>query len=208
MAEPGDSTIIDAPKLPDIAQALAAEFLNPQNSEKVKSIIQDSLLEHEKNLGEMAMASAAWFAGRMAQIVLGIINAPEPVYQELARTAIKTLLGDGPGHAAPSDSGHKLIARIAGGGGGEMRPSIDGAANYLTLMLGESMEGWVRGVAVEIITEFFPGFGVAGGGIETAAKLEEIIEGALGGQRMIRRVIQPFMNATAITPAPWHVNRT
>src|SRR5436190_9310853 len=115
MAEPNDSTILDAPKLPDIAQALAAEFLSPQNAEKVKSVIQDSLLEHEKNVGELAMSSAAWLAARMARIVLSIINAPEPVYQELAKTAIDTLLGDGAKHSAPSDAGRKLIGRIAGG---------------------------------------------------------------------------------------------
>lgn len=149
-----------------------------------------------------------WFLEPLIKILISATDIGEALLDPIARGAIESLLQPEveTRHGA-DNAGHRLITKLTGTS--SVEPGIDNAARYLTLFINESVEAWLRGVAGEILTEFLPTTVVNwGGGIETLQKLQEVIEHALGGDRMVRRVLQPFITATTITPAQWHVNKT
>lgn len=204
----------DGPQVPDFematsewAASVVARLFAPENADKVKSVARDIQLEVQKDAHELGWSAVAWVTAKLANLVLEIMRAPEPVYDAIAKEGIDSLLGGGIGRSASHiDTGRRLIEKVSGPDAA-IEPGIDGAAHYLGLILNESFEAWARGVAVELITECAPRLTTLGGGIETFARLEEIIEQMLGGGRLIRRVLGPFVTATAVTPAQWHVNK-
>lgn len=208
MADPDDAVIVAPPKLAAIVEALAAELLNPQNANKVKAIAYDVDLEKMKAAASFAGGGMGMLTETMTAAMLAVINAGEPVYDALARAAISSLLGEhGGADTAGPESGRKLLNRIAGNSTA-IEPGIGGATDFLTLFLNEQMKAWALGVGIEVVTECFPRLMPLGGGVETFAKLQEIVAAALGGGRMVRRVLNPFINASTVLPAQWHVNKT
>lgn len=201
------TTETPAPSLSDLSAAIVAEQLKPENLDKLRTHEQNLALEKAKDHDEYKSQTAKWFLQEAARLIISATDFSEELLNPLAKGAIESLLKtDEGGGRAGSNSGALLLSKIAGTGA-EIQPGTAGAERYLTLMLNETVEAWLRGVAVEFITEYMPKIAGIGGGIETVQGLQEIIEGMLGGQRMIRRVVQPFINATAIIPAQWHVNK-
>jgi hypothetical protein len=196
-----------APPLNDVAQAIVAELLNPKNLEKWRKHAQNAALETAKDMAESAWSTRDWFLEKAANIIISATDAPASLLDPLARGAIESLLKDEiGGRHGTANAGARLIQKLSGPGGSP-EPGIAGAERYLTIILHEQVEAWLRGLIVEFVTEYLPEpFGI-GGGIENVQKLQEIVENMLGGGRMIRRVLQPFLSATAITPAQWHVNK-
>jgi hypothetical protein len=196
-----------APFLPDLAGAMVAELLKDSNLERLRKHQQNSALEQAKDTTEFVAGGFGWLFEKFAELILDAINAPGPFYNALGRVAVDSLLNEGDGSVSPpADAGQRLINRVAGTPG-QIQPGIDGAARYLSLMLTEEIEAWVRGVVSEMVTEIAPRLSPLGGGMETVSKLEDVISTMLGGPRLVRRVLQPFIQATAITPAQWHVNK-
>ena len=197
-----------APSLSDLASAIVAEQLKPENLEKLRKHEQNVALEKAKDHDQYAWETVKWFLQEATRVIIGATDFSEELLNPLAKGAIDSLLHGGEGgKRVDANSGDLLLQRLAGSST-TIEPGTRGAARYLSIFLNEQVEAWLRGVAVEVITEFMPKVAGIGGGVETVQHLQEIIEGALGGSRMIRRVLQPFISATAITPAQWHVNKT
>jgi hypothetical protein len=198
----------DAAGLSDLAGKIADEQLQPDRLQKQAQHARNIGLEQQKDLDRYAwQAGLEWFIEEAARRMINATSVPESVLSPLARGAIDSLLADGPPTGrAGTDAGDRLLRKVSGGAEA-ITPGTGGAAAYLTLFLNESIEAWFRAVIVEFITEYMPKVAGIGGGIETVQRLQDVIEGALGGSRMVRRVLQPFISATAITPAQWHVNK-
>lgn len=196
----------DPASISDLAAAVADQRLDPARLEKEKK--HEIAVEIEKQL-EISNVASKMFDRAMeaaARVIISATDAPESLLDPLARGAIESLLkADEGGRRGAENAGGRLIAKLSGNTS-SVEPGVDGAARYLTLFINESVEAWLRGVITEFVTEYLPEpFGI-GGGIETVQKLQEVIEHALGGDRMVRRVLQPFVNVSAIEPARRHVN--
>lgn len=195
------------PAIADLAKSIVAQALTPSNLEKLRKNAQNAAIETVKEHSELAAEGSTWLAELFTSAILGALNAPGPLYNGLANVATKSLLGEGgSGFPTREDAGVKLIARVAGNPG-QIVPGTENAERYLTMLMHEQVEAWVRGIVVELATELLPRIMPLGGGLETFAKLEDIVSNMLGDGRLVRRILMPFINATTITPAQWHVNK-
>jgi len=201
------TTETPAPSLTELASNIVAEQLSPVNLDKLRKHAQNTALEQRKDDDEYRWQTSKWMFEEVTKRIIEATDFSEDLLNPLAKGAIESLLSAGEStRRVGSNSGDLLLQKIAGSAT-SVEPGTEGAARYLTIFLNESVEAWLRGVAVEVVTEFMPKIAGIGGGVETVQRLQEIIESALGGSRMIRRVLQPFISATAITPAQWHVNK-
>jgi len=194
--------------LSDVAAKIADEQLDPTRLGKWEQHARNVYLQQQKDADRYAwQVGFEWFIEQAGKLIIQATSVPDAVLDPLARGAIESLLSDSePGGRAGGNAGDRLLRKVTGPAEAP-EPGTAGAARFLTLFLNESVEAWLRGVSVEFVTEFMPKIAKIGGGIENVQKLQDVIEGALGGSRMVRRVLQPFISATAITPAQWHVNK-
>jgi hypothetical protein len=194
--------------LSDLAGAIADEQLTLERLQKQQRHAVNIAVETEKK--HDGYAYEVWkdrLLEWVAEKIIAATDIPETLLDPLARGALNSLIRDEPAgrHGDPT-VGERLLQKLTRHTS-SVEPGTEGAARFLTLFINESVEAWLRGVAVELVTEFLPKFAGIGGGVEAVQKLQEVIEHALGGDRMVRRVLQPFISATAITPAQWHVNK-
>jgi hypothetical protein len=198
----------DGAGLSDLAGAVADEQLTPERLQKQQAhAVNIALDAEEKRDAYKKEVYKKGFTEWAAERIIAATDIPETLLDPLARGALNSLIRDEPAgrHGDPT-VGERLLQKLTGHTS-SVEPGTDGAARFLTLFINESVEAWLRGVAVELVTEFLPKIAGIGGGVEAVQKLQEVIEHALGGDRMVRRVLQPFISATAITPAQWHVNK-
>src|SRR5262245_57455057 len=119
-----DFEITAQPTLQQLTDYFVEKLFDPANLGKVENAFGNAaargdltalgakLTATKSELGDLA----AKVAGMAARLVLTVLNSGEPVYNELAKVATGTLLGDGLQHASvPADSGRRLIEKIAGG---------------------------------------------------------------------------------------------
>jgi len=196
-----------APALAELAEAIAAELVNPLVLEKLRKHVQESRVAEAKDLSEMAWSTLPFNVERIVAAIIEWTSLPPVIGRGLARAATDTLLGDGivtGGETA--EIGRRIIEKLSGPSA-QVQPGYDAAAAYMGLMLGEQIEAWARGVFAELVSGLAPAFLGVAGGVESFAKLQDIVETALGGQRMVRRVLQPFIQARIVTPAQWQANK-
>jgi hypothetical protein len=202
------SQIPEGAGLSDLAGAVADEQLQPERLQKLQLHAVNIAVEAEAKRDEYKKeVFRLGFMEWAAQKIIAATDLPDTLLDPLARGAIESLLKpEEGGRHGGQNAGERLIEKLQGHAT-TVEPGTAGAARYLTLFINESVEAWLRGVVVELVTEFLPKIAGIGGGVEAVQKLQEVIEHALGGDRMVRRVLQPFIAATAITPAQWHVNK-
>ena len=199
----GDPT---APALAELAESITAALLEPGNLDKLRKHAQSVALEQAKDGAEFVSKITPDIVQWLVTKIIDYTSLPGPIGDALGRAAMNTLLK--PGGARAQDGlriGNELISRLAGTGAA-LQPSYDGAAGLVGLVLSESIEAWVRGVVVEAFSGVsLAGFS-AGDGVETFAQLQDVVEGMLGGGRLVRQVLGPIIHATAVTPATWQTN--
>jgi hypothetical protein len=203
------------PNLDGLVDKFIEDFFEPTKLTRLQNTIRNAHAEGATVAAgaqvaatkQLAREENSWILEAIAKGLIAATDLPESLLDPIARGAIESLLQpEVVSRHGADNAGGRLIAKLSSGS--SVEPGIEGAARYLTLFINESVEAWLRGVALEIVTEFCPTELVGiGGGIESMQKLQEVIEHALGGDRMVRRVLQPFISATAITPAQWHVNK-
>jgi len=207
MPEELGQTPNDAPGLSEVAAAIVKEQNQPDVLERQKKHAKNVAMERQVDRDEYARGLWDTVLETAARVIISATDLPDTLLDPLARGAIESLLkAEEGGRHGGQNAGGRLIEKLQGHAS-SVEPGIEGAARYLTLFINESVEAWLRGVVVEFVTEFMPKIAGIGGGVETVQHLQEIIEHSLGGSRMVRRVLQPFITATAITPAQWHVNK-
>jgi len=196
-----------APNLAELAEAIVAEIVSPKVLDKLRKHEQETHLERTKDTNEMAWKAISVGIEKLTSLIIEATSLPGPIGRGLGKAAINTLLGEGAEFASEGNEvGRRIIAKLAGPGGA-LEPSVDAAASYMGLILSEQIEAWARGVFGELISGLAPAIVGVAGGVEAFQRLQDIVETSLGGQRMVRRVLQPFLQATAITPAQWFVNK-
>ena len=180
-----------APALPDLAESLAAVLLDPKNLEKLRKHAQEIALEQAKDGAEFVSKSAPNLFELLATKIIDWTSLPGPIGDALGRAAMNTLLK--PGGARAQDGvriGNELIARLAGSGA-SLQPGYDGAAGLVGLVLSESIEAWTRGVIIEMFSGLHLGPLSISEGVETFAQLQDVVEGMLGGGRLVRQSTRP-----------------
>jgi hypothetical protein len=205
-----DETITDpvAPALADLASAIVAEFVRPEVLQKLRASEQGAAIDQVKDVAELALGSLGDMFEWGAEKIIQAGSVPTPITRALANAAVDTLLGqDGSIGSDTSSIGRKLVERLAGDGT-ELRPGYDRASAFMGLLIGESIEAWTRGVAVELISGMIPGLGGMLDGVENFAKLQDIVEQMLGGGRLVRQVLGPIIHASTVVPAEWQTNKT
>lgn len=190
-----------------VADAVVDKLTDPRTQDKLRRTALETHIEQQKNALKVGWVNLDDLIQKATEKLIAATDISASLLDPLARGAINSLLSEHESgrHVGPN-AGATLIAKVSGSRAA-IEPGIEGAARYATLMLHEQTEAWLRGVIVELITEFMPRLMPFGGGVETVQKFQEIVESALGGGRMMRRILQPFVQATAITPAQWHVNK-
>jgi len=197
----------EAPSLGEMAKAIVAEQLSPENLQKLATHAQNIALDVSRDAGKAAWASKDWVFEKLIETLIAVTSVPPAVVEPMVRGTIDSLLGDQPSRGPMgSDAGRRLINKLSAPPG-QVKPGTEGAAQFLTLFLNESIEACLRALLVEIVTGYFPKLLNMGEGIENLQKLQDVVENALGGSRMVRRVIQPFLTASAIRPAQEFVNQ-
>lgn len=203
------------PTLQQLADYFVERLYHPDNLKKVAVAQADAtsrgIVVADAVLGK-AKSTIGWDDRRgvienLVKIAISATDISDTLLDPITRGAIESLLkeGDEAPHVGAT-AGSRLLQKLAGSAS-SVEPGTAGAARYMTLFLNESVEALLRSLALEIVTEFGPEVFGVGGGIENLQKLQEVIEHALGGDRMVRRVLQPFVSATAILPAQWYVNK-
>jgi len=212
---PGPFTAEGQPTLQQLTDYFVERLYHPDNLKRLEAahgnaaaraaVVADAAIDK-------AQAAIGWDERRGAienivKLLISATDVPESLLDPITRGAIESLLKEGEGSEhGVENAGGRLIAKLSGTAA-TVEPGIEGAARYLTLFINESTEALLRSVALEIVTEYGPKLFGVGGGIENLQRLQEVVEHALGGDRMVRRVLQPFITATAIRPAQWHVNK-
>jgi hypothetical protein len=195
-----------APALAELAESITAALLDPKNLEKLRKHAQEIDLETAKDGAELVSKAAPDLLQWLAAKIIDATSLPGPIGDALGRAAMDTLLKPGGARAQQgAEIGQRLINRLAGSGQA-LTPGYDGAAGLVGLVLSESIEAWLRGVLVELFSSLHLGPLSISEGIETFAQLQDVVEGLLGGGRLIRQVLGPIIHATAVTPATWRTN--
>jgi hypothetical protein len=83
-------------------------------------------------------------------------------------------------------------------GAGGLTPSVDAAENYLGIMTGLAIEGWVFDVFGGLVPFVH---------LDHIGDLKDSIARVLGLGRMSRAVLRPFVNTLIAQPAQWSVNK-
>lgn len=195
---------------------LIEELYNPDKLKRVEAAVANGVAKGQtiaSGAAHQAQQAFGWKTAEdtlefLTKFIIKLTDIGAGALDPIAKGTIDSLLSDETsGRSVGQNAGARLISKVAGNAQ-SIEPGIEGAARYATLMLHEQVEAFLRQLLIEVVTEFMPRLSPWGGGIENAQRLQEIVESALGGARMMRRILQPFVQATAITPAQWHVNKT
>jgi hypothetical protein len=211
-----DPQLPDLPNPNDIAVAIFAEWLTPQNATKFTKIVQNAVEEAIKT----AVSGALNMGGPIAlSIARGIIEGEgqaQEVMDQLAALGIEDLLdvkvsraglsrrGNAGGRKGIGNAIGDAILKSVTGTTGQLQPSAEGAKVFLGKMASFAIEGWLEGWIVELLSSLIPGVG----NIETFAELDDIMSSVMGFGRLSRRVLSPLIDATVVTPMEWQTLKT
>jgi len=175
--------------------------LEPRAAEKQQTfwrgVFSDFLVALLDFFMQTAGRLVVWVAKRFQRAE----DANEPVFRELANTAIKDLTGVD-GINAKAAAGKQMLDAITGGPGaapgGRLEPSLAGAEHYMTMVMNLALEGYLETAMFQTL-----GFGFLNG----FGELDDILSQTLGTGRITRQVVGPLLQARVITPATWHTNK-
>lgn len=165
---------------------------------------------------ESRIQTKADVLARMAQIQVDVENRASLPLQRLLATACSDFFGVDVSPAALPTSGRRggldntadglantvlraLFGELGGGSGITPEQGEANAKRVLGWVIGNALEGWIQGtVGLGFLTQDLP----------DVAKLDDLLERALGMGRLSRRVLHPYLDALVVTPLTRKVNRT
>ena len=199
-----DSDPLDPERAPDFrsqGEQLGLGFTEPANLSRLGRLLLSFAQEYLVWVVEWALKHGGRAVVYLASTLTKGEDAADPVFRELARTAVKDLTGADlrSGHAA---IGKQLLEALTGGPGaapnGRLEPSAAGAEAYMTMVMQLALEGYLEGAIVQSLSL---------GYLEKFGELDDILANVLSINRITRRVVNPLLQARVVTPMQWLVNK-
>lgn len=199
-----------------VAEAVVSQVMSVEQLARVWESADPAIVKLVKTLIGAVIGSAATAGAVFAEALVDGETLAQPAFDRLARVALKDITGIdaniGPslgGGAGRKDAARSLgagilqaLSGISGAGpsgSGQLEPSTKAAEDYLSFVVGMSLEGWLTGLAGEFATL---------GAIENLGDLDDALANSLGLARTSRAVMRPFIQTTVATPATWAINKT
>ncbi|HEV3059058.1 MAG TPA: hypothetical protein VGY48_12480 [Vicinamibacterales bacterium] len=123
---------------------------------------------------------------------------------EVDASAFSSRSNTGARNAATSAMVEAFLSAITEGAAEPAEPTDVGAKRLAAAGLHASLEGWFMAAVPELLSDLLP-FEV--GHFDVFARLPEEVIQTLGIGRLVRRALQPLVNATATTPMTWAANK-
>lgn len=140
-------------------------------------------------------------AGTIVKALLDVLEASDPITEEVAKVALDSVLGRGVARAGvPGDVGHIIIEKLSPAGE-SIEPSLDPAAGYMTTMVSLQMETWLLGMVAELLGDAVSMVDVGGATLRSMAELRDVVTQVFGGGRLTRRVLAPIIDDSIVQPA-------
>jgi hypothetical protein len=187
---------------PDILKRLEAMSANAQ----ARGITVADVAKTFSGIADVSAEAAAKVIGAFTGIVLKVLELAGPSFNEIAKAGIDVMLGGGEkmgGQSVGDDAGQRLIDRLMPQSGAQLEPDIKPATHFVGTLLRMEIENLMFGAALESVSESLHFIG----GIEAFADIDDVIAKVMGGGRVARRVLAPFVDTSIVTPARWHTNK-
>lgn len=208
MADQDEQETQTAPALADIARVFLAQTLDPGNMLKIQQLILTTKIESEKDAEEFAWKIVGLIIAKAAETIFNVMRGAEPALDEISKTAIDGLFGEGGVRGGQSrDMAHGAAAKLLTsltGNASTIEPSDEPARHYLEVVTHLAIEGWLQGWLFEFAADICPGVDA----LEKFGDLKDIIAEVMGLGRLSRRVLGPYIQTTVVTPTEWKVNKT
>jgi len=137
-------------------------------------------------------------AAFVAPILAGLFGA------EVDEGALRKTLDSGAAQAAGRAIVQGFLKAATGDDSGEIQPSTAGSERVAAAAVSAALESTFNAIVPELLSDLVP-FEV--GHFTAFTELPEEIIRTLGVSRLVRRALQPFINATCTTPATWALNK-
>lgn len=194
-------------KFAEVAGALLAEYYHPDNVTKQQVASRNASLEQLKDASELGWKLIALYPKLAASFILKFMNAGEAEFDDLAKIGIDGLFGEGGaqhGHSKElSRTASARLLEIFAPSAESIQPGDEAAKTYLDAVTHLAVEGWLQGWIFELVGGMCP----ESESLEKFGELKDIIAKVMGIGRLTRRVLNPFITATVVTPATWKMNK-
>jgi tetrahydromethanopterin S-methyltransferase subunit F len=137
-------------------------------------------------------------SGFTAPIVAGMFGA------DVDASAFASRAASGDRNAAAAAMVDALLSAITDSAAEPAEPTDAGAKKLAAASLHASLEGWFLAAVPELLSDIVP---FEMGHFDVFTKLPEDVVRALGVGRLVRRALQPLVNATATQPMTWYANK-
>lgn len=206
MAEFPDSAT-KPPDSADIAQSIVAEFSSLNVVTRIGTGLTNTALEAGKLLLGFGFSVIGTVVAKVAQVMIGVLNAPQAEYEQIASKALDVMIGDSsvpaaPGRTQTDEAARKIINNLTSGGQAPT-PSTEPAERWMGEVVRMSVQSWVQGFIAEAATDAIPFID----GLETYGALEDKLEATMGLGRLSRQVLNPYVHRTVVEPLEWALNK-
>jgi hypothetical protein len=215
MADPTTPDPTQPPVLPDVADAIITKLLDPALTSKYGKFLEQLLVDVVKQVLGLALYTAGEGGAIIAEGYAEAENTAAPAFNKLTAAAIGDLFGvsvqvpagsGGRGNraAAANAIGEMLFNAFGGAAAGakspdgELVPSDTPAKTFLTTMAQLSLEGWLEGWVMEMLSL---------GQIEKFGELDDKISHTLGLGRAAASVHGPIVKHMIVTPLDWKLSK-
>lgn len=216
MADLPQEVNTEYPFLNDMAKAVVGEFFTPQKLESIERVIATGGAEIVKTVFAGIAVFLAEVLGPIAEGVASGQQKAEPAFRGVAAQVLSgmfnTSIGAGDlgafGRGSSSRAGVAIadaVFQSIGKASGQLEPSDAQAKRFVADTMSRTVESWVSGFIFELITETMSvGFIKP----ERFGELANLMQNAMGVDRLMRQVLGPYVDMTAVTPFKWQLNKT
>lgn len=222
MADPTDpSTDVPTASKPanvtNIADQVMASVTKTVSVDVVVDTLQKALLKALSGLVKRLPELGAEFGGYLGKALVAMEEPFLPTISGFTAPIVSGMFGadvDAAAFASRAASGDRnaaaramveaFLSAITDGAAEPAEPTDAGAKNLAAASLHASLEGWFLAAVPELLSDIVP---FEMGHFDVFTRLPEDVVRALGVGRLVRRALQPLVNATAATPMQWYANK-
>lgn len=198
------------------AQIFAGAFPGV-SADAISDIFTNAGIKGHAGIMAFVLKAAKSAAATAGQTLTDLEEPILPIFAAFIAPVIASMFGSTAGADAFSSRGNTdarnqasadlvsaFLDEITGGADGEQEPSDEGAKRLAGAGVHAAMEGWFNAWILEMLGELVPWDWLHFR--EMTALPDEIIR-SLGIGRLVRRALQPLVNATAVQPMTWKTNK-
>jgi hypothetical protein len=206
---------VPPPNFKSVGEQLAAGAAESGTLSKIGKVIWEGWLDILAEALAWLFDQFSVIAEKFATKIAEAENKRPEAFNRLAEAALFDLLGVnariGGVAASGNRGGRQIVAKSMGdaiikglfstfrpGAGAGVQPGTAAAEQYLTMMTGLALEGWLEGWVMEALSL---------GQLEKFADLDDKLVSALGLSGVASRVLAPIADITITKPFEWHLNK-